>query len=158
VYGRVTPQSFLIDAPIDEGATSNTMQIGVNGRAAQTHVTVLAYGKFNGRDASKALLRPISGRRHQLRVHMLSRGAPRGVRRFTLTHALTGHPVIGDLTYCADYDAPRMMLHAAYLSLPLRERPLTLVTADPFVGYLSDVEVVADAAMATASTVGHGSV
>jgi tRNA pseudouridine32 synthase/23S rRNA pseudouridine746 synthase len=55
-------------------------------------------------------LEPITGRSHQLRVHLLS----------------LGHPILGDTLYGQDFEgtdavaraAPRLMLHAAYLSLP----------------------------------------
>ena len=71
------------------------------------------------------LLLPKTGRRHQLRVHM----------------AHVGHPIVGDYTYCGDGDAPRMMLHAWSLTLPL---PLkwggvrTFVAPDPFNEYLTE--------------------
>jgi 23S rRNA-/tRNA-specific pseudouridylate synthase len=125
-YGHVTPDSFVVDAPIEDTDAQNMMRIGPNGRVAQTEVTVLARGLFLGKPATKLLLKPITGRRHQLRLHMTSRG----------------HPIVGDLTYCQDYDAPRMMLHAATLVLPLKEGTLELRTQDPFGEYLTDVEII----------------
>ena len=50
---------------------------------------------------------PITGRSHQLRVHMLA----------------LGHPILGDPFYSEDHaDWPRMMLHAEGLKF---EHPLT---------------------------------
>lgn len=50
---------------------------------------------------------PVTGRRHQLRVHM----------------AALGHPIVGDCTYLpADDDKPRMMLHAWRLQLGFAAR------------------------------------
>ena len=68
-------------------------------RDALTLVQVLAYGTFNGHAVTKVLLRPITGKRHQLRLHMLS----------------VGHPIVGDATYARDLDADRMMLHSLSL-------------------------------------------
>jgi 23S rRNA-/tRNA-specific pseudouridylate synthase len=56
---------------------------------------------------TKVLLMPVTGRRHQLRVHM----------------AALGHPIVGDCTYLpADDDKPRMMLHAWRLQLGFAAR------------------------------------
>lgn len=68
---------------------------------------VLQYGSWRGHPVTKLLLTPISGRRHQLRVHLAS----------------IGHPILGDCTYysestkAVDFAAPRMFLHAWKLGL-----------------------------------------
>ena len=53
-------------------------------------------------------LEPVTGRTHQLRVHMLA----------------LGHPILGDALYASDTAeqdlAPRLLLHASLLSLPQR--------------------------------------
>ena len=54
-------------------------------------------------EASLLWLMPLSGRRHQLRVHC----------------AHNGHPIVGDLTYAGDRLAYRTFLHASALELPL---------------------------------------
>ena len=71
-----------------------------NGRPAQTDWQVI------GRDADRQRgcgLSPLTGRSHQLRVHMLA----------------LGHPILGDPIYAtgAARDFPRLMLHAETLSL-----------------------------------------
>jgi tRNA pseudouridine32 synthase/23S rRNA pseudouridine746 synthase len=55
-------------------------------------------------DATRVALEPITGRSHQLRVHLLA----------------LGHPILGDTLYQADAAAafPRLMLHARHLALP----------------------------------------
>ena len=55
-------------------------------------------------DATRVALEPITGRSHQLRVHLLA----------------LGHPILGDTLYQADAAAafPRLMLHARHLTLP----------------------------------------
>ena len=53
-------------------------------------------------------LEPVTGRTHQLRVHMLA----------------LGHPIVGDALYASDAAeqdlAPRLLLHASVLNLPQR--------------------------------------
>ena len=55
-------------------------------------------------DATRVALEPITGRSHQLRVHLLA----------------LGHPILGDTLYQGDAAAafPRLMLHAHHLTLP----------------------------------------
>ncbi|ESQ74718.1 pseudouridine synthase [Asticcacaulis sp. AC402] len=55
---------------------------------------------------SRVELEPVTGRSHQLRVHMLA----------------IGHPIVGDEFYCQDIPAPRLLLHAEHLAVP---HPLT---------------------------------
>jgi tRNA pseudouridine32 synthase/23S rRNA pseudouridine746 synthase len=73
-----------------------------SGKSAHTRYTVLE------RDAKKlttrVLLEPVSGRTHQLRVHMLT----------------LNHPILGDQLYAPDNIkamAPRLLLHATHLHL-----------------------------------------
>lgn len=77
------------------------------GKPSLTRFKVLA------RDAAlmqtRVELEPVTGRSHQLRVHMLAMG-----------HAIVGDPLYGDQAVQAAY--PRLMLHACDLSLP---HPLT---------------------------------
>ncbi|MBB5206100.1 tRNA pseudouridine32 synthase/23S rRNA pseudouridine746 synthase [Inhella inkyongensis] len=61
---------------------------------------------------TRLLLRPITGRAHQLRVHLLA----------------LGHPIVGDALYDPERPAPRLMLHAQSLAIP----GLTLESPCPF--------------------------
>ena len=75
----------------------------INLARSQTHYTRLAYD--SARDASTMELKPITGRSHQLRVHMQA----------------IGHSILGDALYAdtaARQAAPRLLLHASELSLP----------------------------------------
>jgi 23S rRNA-/tRNA-specific pseudouridylate synthase len=75
-------------------------------RVAATRVRVVAVGWLGAQAVSLVELCPLTGRRHQLRVHM----------------AALGMPILGDDTYGASdaaNDVPRMMLHARSLLLPL---------------------------------------
>jgi tRNA pseudouridine32 synthase/23S rRNA pseudouridine746 synthase len=72
----------------------------------------------HGIAASRVELEPLTGRTHQLRVHM----------------AAIGHPIIGDVLYGqeAGYKADRLLLHSQLLSFahPLNGKTIT-VTCDP---------------------------
>jgi len=75
-----------------------------------------------GRDAALARTRlqlePVTGRSHQLRVHLLA----------------IGHPIVGDALYAPEWPAPRLMLHACVLALPhpANGSTLTVHSAVPF--------------------------
>ncbi len=78
-------------------------------------------GELAGAPATRVDLEPITGRSHQLRVHMQA----------------LGHPIIGDTLYAdaaARARAPRLLLHACELSLihPFRRIPLTFNSPPPF--------------------------
>ncbi|MEA9392828.1 bifunctional tRNA pseudouridine(32) synthase/23S rRNA pseudouridine(746) synthase RluA [Acerihabitans sp. TG2] len=71
------------------------------GKAAQTHYQVLAYDDDN---TARMLLTPVTGRSHQLRVHMQA----------------MGHPILGDGFYAtpeALAKSPRLLLHAQELAI-----------------------------------------
>ncbi|WP_058369587.1 RluA family pseudouridine synthase [Psychrobacter sp. ENNN9_III] len=71
---------------------------------ALTLYEVLAYEQCNGQAVTRVALKPVTGRSHQLRVHMVH----------------TGHVIIGDPIYAeglALQIAPRLNLHAQQLRL-----------------------------------------
>jgi tRNA pseudouridine32 synthase/23S rRNA pseudouridine746 synthase len=69
-----------------------------HGRPSQTHWRRTA---LDARQ-SRLQLQPLTGRAHQLRVHLLA----------------LGHPIVGDALYDPDRPAERLMLHAHGLTLP----------------------------------------
>ncbi len=78
-----------------------------SGKAAHTRYKVLERDLEN--KTTRVLLEPVSGRTHQLRVHMLS----------------LGHPMLGDGLYAPEdvlAKAPRLLLHAQELWL---DHPIT---------------------------------
>ncbi|KAI8431621.1 hypothetical protein MSG28_016100 [Choristoneura fumiferana] len=87
-------------------------------RLAQTRLLLLETGYYGTDPVSVVLLKPVTGRRHQLRVHC----------------SAIGHTILGDYTYSNKEDsAPhRMFLHAMRLILPLPQETLDVQTADPF--------------------------
>ncbi len=125
-----------VDAPIAEVPGDFRMRFGDDsnpGRPSRTTVVVLSYHFYRGRPVTRVLLRPRSGRRHQLRLHCQA----------------LGHPIVGDVTYGSEAatGAQRMMLHAHRLHIPHPRELLrpgqeggTLVEAmapDPFEPLLS---------------------
>ncbi|CAH2064818.1 unnamed protein product, partial [Iphiclides podalirius] len=87
-------------------------------RSAHTRLLVLELGYYDDRPVTVVLLKPVTGRRHQLRVHC----------------STIGHRILGDYTYSDRQDTipHRMFLHAIRLVLPLPEGPLDIQTAEPF--------------------------
>ena len=85
---------------------------------------VLTHGQYKGQTVTKVLLEPITGRRHQLRVHCAS----------------IGHCIVGDYTYSGgtDTDPYRMMLHSSTLQIPLQSGAVKVQAPDPFVREVDD--------------------
>ena len=99
VLGVVATPEGEIDAPLapDPGHKPRH-RVDSAGKQSVTRFTRLA----SGTDRSHLLLRPLTGRSHQLRVHL----------------AYIGHPIIGCDLYApesAGRVAPRLMLHATSL-------------------------------------------
>jgi len=95
VEGHLSPKEALIDAPIgrDPNNRRRMMVRGIEGREAQTRYRVRE--EFRGYSLVEAS--PITGRTHQIRVHMAS----------------IGHPIAGDSVYGRRSGvAPRQFLHA----------------------------------------------
>jgi tRNA pseudouridine32 synthase/23S rRNA pseudouridine746 synthase len=88
------------------------------GKAAITHFTLCEL--FPDAARSRVGLTPVSGRSHQLRVHMAS----------------IGHPIVGDSLYAAEPRpaGQRLLLHAARLVFPhpVSLQPVKCVSPVPF--------------------------
>ncbi|XP_043592330.1 RNA pseudouridylate synthase domain-containing protein 1-like isoform X1 [Bombus pyrosoma] len=88
-------------------------------KESYTILIVLERGFRNGKPATKVLLCPGTGRRHQLRVHC----------------SYIGHTVIGDYTYSErkDIEPYRTFLHSFRLILNNEMENLDIRSTDPFV-------------------------
>jgi len=89
------------------------------GKAAQTHYEVIKHDQKE--NITRITLTPITGRTHQLRVHMLA----------------LGHPILGDNLYAPDAirdKSERLLLHACAISFihPLDSTPVNINAAAPF--------------------------
>jgi tRNA pseudouridine32 synthase/23S rRNA pseudouridine746 synthase len=118
-WGDVMGESGTIELPLATDWENKPRQRvdHEHGRAAQTEWEVIAReGKF-----TRLKLIPLTGRTHQLRVHMLA----------------IGHPILGDSFYAAGEAlaaADRLQLHAEGLSFfhPDDHRPMRFVVPAPF--------------------------
>ncbi|MAD05696.1 MULTISPECIES: bifunctional tRNA pseudouridine(32) synthase/23S rRNA pseudouridine(746) synthase RluA [unclassified Pseudoalteromonas] len=102
VFGKLEQETGSVDLPLicDWPNRPKQMVDHDNGKPSLTHFKVLEYEG----NATRVELTPITGRSHQLRVHMLS----------------LGHPILGDKLYAhpeAFAMAPRLQLHAEMLTL-----------------------------------------
>ncbi|MCH2143216.1 MAG: RNA pseudouridine synthase [Phycisphaerales bacterium] len=98
VDGEVEGASGAIDLPLAKDESHHVrQQVDAAGRPSRTLWRVL--GRSFGRTLVQ--LKPITGRRHQLRVHMAS-----GL----------GCPILGDTLYGEASTAPRLLLHASELA------------------------------------------
>ncbi|MDO5087828.1 MAG: RluA family pseudouridine synthase, partial [Comamonadaceae bacterium] len=91
----------------------------VHGKPSLTHWRVAGPGPLAG--TTRLLLAPVTGRSHQLRVHLLA----------------LGHPIVGDALYAPPAIqalAPRLLLHACALTLahPVSGQTLHFESPAPF--------------------------
>jgi tRNA pseudouridine32 synthase/23S rRNA pseudouridine746 synthase len=112
VYGIVRNDQGVVAAPLRQFGSGRVAVDSQRGRPCQTEFRVM------DRLAGWTLLevKPLTGRRHQIRAHLYS----------------VGHPVAGDPLY-GDYRSreamPRLMLHAEQITFRLPERGVTTVAA-----------------------------
>lgn len=111
VAGELAAAAGAIDLPlICDWPNRPKQKVDVErGKPSLTHYRRLACGPDGfGEPSSRVELAPVTGRSHQLRVHL----------------AALGHPILGDALYAgpAAARADRLLLHATDLTLP---HPLT---------------------------------
>jgi tRNA pseudouridine32 synthase/23S rRNA pseudouridine746 synthase len=113
VWGHPAAEKGVIDLPLicDWPNRPKQKVCFETGKAAQTEYEVLEYRDDN---SASVQLTPITGRSHQLRVHMLA----------------LGHPILGDGFYAHDEAkamAARLQLHAEMLTIthPQYGTPMT---------------------------------
>ena len=119
VDGQLTPEQGSVDLPLicDWPNRPKQMVDMENGKPSLTHYQVLSRSD----DATRVRLTPVTGRSHQLRVHMLS----------------LGHVILGDRLYAhpeAKARAERLQLHAHWLTLthPTTGEAMTFTAPCPF--------------------------
>ncbi len=117
VLGTVTPVSGAISLPlIADWPNRPRQKVDVDvGKPSLTRYRLLAHEASS--DTSCLELQPVTGRTHQLRVHLKA----------------IGHPIIGDELYDGIH-AHRLMLHARSLAFihPVTGKPLNMTSPPPF--------------------------
>lgn len=107
ISGKPKLDHALIDLPIERNLKHpTTFQVAPNGKPSQTEYNVIWSGKAKGLDLSLVKLRPISGRTHQLRVHLKYIGCP-----------ILGDKVYGDPS--KNKWVKRLLLHATELEITI---------------------------------------
>lgn len=92
----------VIEAPIERNPKKpQTFRVNIEGKSATTEYKVLKSFKRDGVDYSQLELKPLTGRTHQLRVHL----------------SYIGHPIVGDRLY--GHEGKHLYLHASQLELTL---------------------------------------
>jgi len=122
VFGHVKEQQGSVDFPLicDWPNRPKQKVDHENGKQSLTHYQVLSYSELDD-ESTLVELTPVTGRSHQLRVHMLA----------------LGHPILGDRLYAHEQAltvSSRLQLHARNLSLthPVTGELLTFVAPCPF--------------------------
>ncbi|MCV2871887.1 RluA family pseudouridine synthase [Defluviimonas sp. WL0050] len=119
LWGHLEPKEGTVDLPLIVDWPNRPRQHvdHVNGKPAQTGWKVLGHDEDG---TTRVRLFPLTGRSHQLRVHMME----------------LGHPILGDPLYAegAARDHPRLMLHAESLRFnhPETGKGMTFTAPVPF--------------------------
>lgn len=119
LWGHLTPREGTVDLPLCVDWPNRPRQHvnHTDGKPAQTDWRVIGHDPDG---TSRVRLYPLTGRSHQLRVHMQS----------------LGHPILGDPLYATGIarDYPRLMLHAETLRFrhPDSAKSVTFSAPCPF--------------------------
>jgi tRNA pseudouridine32 synthase/23S rRNA pseudouridine746 synthase len=116
VVGKLEPDTGEVNLPIAADWPNRPLRKidAVSGKPSLTRYRLLDHDG----DTSRVELEPITGRTHQLRVHM----------------SAIGHPILGDALYGDASSSPRLLLHATALGLlhPSTGATLHFVSSPPF--------------------------
>jgi len=122
VHGMVEQSSGTVDIPMRGDPDDRPRQVidYLKGKHAQTQWRLLEFENHAGEDLSRLMLRPVTGRTHQLRVHCMA----------------LGHPIVGDRLYneTGQDSTQRMMLHAEQLEFihPVTSESMCLISECEF--------------------------
>jgi tRNA pseudouridine32 synthase/23S rRNA pseudouridine746 synthase len=122
VHGMVEQNSGTVDIPMRGDPDDRPRQVidYLKGKRAQTQWHLLEFENHTGEHLSRLMLRPVTGRTHQLRVHCMA----------------LGHPIVGDRLYneAGQNSTGRMMLHAEQLEFihPVTSESMCLISECEF--------------------------
>ena len=110
----------IIDVPVIYDPSRPPLHIAAPeyDKPALTHWQALEHFEIQGQPVTRVQLKPITGRSHQLRVHM----------------QYLGHPILGDTLYATPEQQslmPRLCLHAACLSFTHPFKGTTVAFSSP---------------------------
>jgi 23S rRNA pseudouridine1911/1915/1917 synthase len=112
VEGEPKAGEAVIDIPVERNPSKpQTFRVGQGGKSAQTKYKVIKTVIKSNRSYSLLELTPVTGRTHQIRVHL----------------KYIGHPIVGDWVYGHESDS--MLLHAKSLEITLPSRSRQTFTA-----------------------------
>lgn len=120
VIGKLAQEQGEVDMPLMVDWPNRPRHIidRDNGKPAKTRYRVISFDLTS--NTSRVALEPITGRTHQLRVHM----------------QYLGHPIVGDTLYGgnANGKVSRLLLHAHTLDFihPVSGQPINLISPLPF--------------------------
>jgi RluA family pseudouridine synthase len=124
-HGIFAEQSGTIDAPLREFGSGRMGVDEKTGKPSSTRYRVLAANETY----SLAQAFPLTGRRHQIRVHLYS----------------IGHSIVGDMKYgdkTLQQQFPRLMLHAYSLAFDLPNKEPLSITVVPPESYTNALETL----------------
>jgi 23S rRNA pseudouridine1911/1915/1917 synthase len=102
VEGKLEQPQAAVDAPIGRNLKKpQTFKVTANGKPAVTKYKVINSMNIGAKKFTELELEPLTGRTHQLRVHL----------------AYIGHPIVGDRLY--GHNDSKLMLHAKQLEFTL---------------------------------------
>ncbi len=121
VLGKPEPETGVIDAPMICNWPNRPKQMidREQGKSAQTGYEIIDY--CEQKQVSRLLLKPVTGRTHQLRLHC----------------QFIGHPILGDTLYADEETqskSERLLLHASNICFehPISTESLNIACKVPF--------------------------
>jgi len=118
VHGLVDDNAGEIDLPLLTDWPNRPRQKVDHERGKPSLTRWRVLSRDEASSTTRLQLEPVTGRSHQLRVHL----------------AAIGHAIVGDTLYAPSATGPRLMLHACELRLPhpVDARTLVIVSPLPF--------------------------
>jgi len=139
VEGEMAEENGSVDLPLIKDWPNRPKQKVdfEQGKPSLTHWRCLRHVE----GVSEVVLTPVTGRSHQLRVHMME----------------IGHPILGDPLYAppgVQQKADRMQLHALTISFPhpASGNEVTITAPSPLIGYHGRSSLVAQGSASTGQT------